>query len=192
MKDIVRPKTLKTIIPAALNNLRQGATFLSVKEYYDNFGGISDFGIVFHVNYLKAVKKSINIWRNHCPISNIEKLARDDLIRSYSQTLRGHNPKARSAHAYRQITDGNSLIKSVKWHDNGRAIHFWGFGIHKRIIKQANYPPDTRSQFSVSRERLLQLTPLFRFRQFKIIEGRFGSIGVEHLTLTQKDLIKNI
>ena len=185
-------KTLRTIIPAALNQIRQGSTFLAVKNYVNNHGEQSHFGIVFHVDYIKAVKKAVDIWRSYTPLNAIERAARQDLIDSYQMTLRGHNPRALSAHTYQRITDGNQIIRSVKWHDNGKACHFWGFLVHKRIIKRGSYPVDTRGQFTVVRENLIGKTPLTNFRQFKIVEGRFGSIGVEHLSLTEKDLLRTL
>jgi hypothetical protein len=114
------------------------------------------------------------------------------LLQSYGMTLLGPNPRALSAHAYRPITDGNNLIKSVKWHDNGATCHFWGFLVHKRLIVRGTYPLDRRSQWTICRERLIGLAPLSRFRQFRITEGQFKSIGVEHLNLTQKDLLRSI
>lgn len=185
-------KTLRTIIPAVFNTMRQGSTFMSIKNYEDNFGGRSNFGIVFHVDYIKAVKKSVNIWQAYKPRNELERRARKSLLDSYLDTLRGYNPRALSAHAYRRVSDGKSLIRSVKWHDNGKAVHFWGFDVYKVELESAVYPSDVRSSFTIIRRKLLALTPLVRFRQFKIVEGRFDSIGIEHLTLTQKDLIRSI
>lgn len=187
-----RPKTLRTILPVIFNNLRQGATFMSIKGYTDNFGGTSNFGIVFHVSYINAVKKSLNIWQAYTPRNELECKVRKELLDSYLDTLSGSNFRARSAHAYRPISDGKSLIRSVKWHDNGKACHFWGFGVHKIELKHAIYPFDMRNESTIVRRYFLNMTPLHRFRQFKIVEGRFNSIGIDNLTLTQKDLLRDL
>ena len=42
---------LTTVLPAVLNQIRPGATFMSVKQYTNNYGEISNYGIVFHINY---------------------------------------------------------------------------------------------------------------------------------------------
>jgi hypothetical protein len=36
-----------TKIPCIFNKIRQGSTFLSIKEYVNNFGEVSNFGIIF-------------------------------------------------------------------------------------------------------------------------------------------------
>jgi hypothetical protein len=184
--------TLKTVLPAALNQIRQGSTFLSIKNYLDNFGGRSNFGIVFHVDYIKAVEKSVNIWWAYKPRNSLERIARIELINSYSDTLKGHNPRALSAHAYSRISDGTQIIKSVKWHDNGRACHFWGFIVHKIILESAKYPNTDSSDGTIARAKLMSLAPIDRFRQFKIVDGRFDLIGVESLSFNQKDLLRSI
>jgi hypothetical protein len=185
-------KTLQTIIPAVFNQIRQGSTFLSIKNYIDNYGGQSNFGIVFHANYINAVKNAINTWIVYKPKDDIEHRTRIDLINSYRDTLKGHNPRALSAHAYSPITDGKQLIKSVKWHDAGKTVHFWGFLVHKVEIIPAVYPYDSRGASTLARSRLIHMTQLGRFRQFAIQDGRFGSIGVDNLTLTQKDLLRSV
>lgn len=186
------PKTLRTVIPVVLNSIRQGATMMSVMGYRNNFGEVADFGIVFHVDYIKAVKKALSVWRSRRPLDPLEAKALDDLIASYSLTLKGPNPRATSADSYRRVTDGKALIRSVKWHDGGAAVHFWGFEVHKRIIKPGIYPLSRRSNWTICRERLIGLTPLGGFRQFKIEAGRFDRIGVERLTLKQKDLLREL
>ena len=186
------PKKLRTVIPAALNGIRQGSTMLAVMGYTNQYGEQADFGIVFHVNYLKAVKHAISTWKNYRGLDALERQAKKDLIESYSLSLQGFNPRALSAHAYRPITDGAQLVKSVKWHDNGMAVHFWGFRVHKRVLSPGEYPIDNRSEWTVCRERLINMTALGRFRQFRIAEGQFKSIGVDHLTLTQKGLLQSI
>lgn len=183
-------KTLRTVIPAALNSIRQGSTMLAVMGYTNRFGELADFGIVFHVNYLKAVKRSIEIWAQYKPIDPLEAQARKDLIASYELSLLGHNPRAFSAHAYAPITDGQQLIKGVKWFDGGSTIHLWGFLVHKRILRRGNYPTDQRSSWAICRERLIGLTPLSRFRQFRISDGQFKKISVEKLELTHLDLLR--
>ena len=188
----ITPIKLTTVIPAVLAQIRPAATFMSVKGYTNNFNELSNFGIVFHVNYITAVKKAIKTWHNYRPRNALEQQARLSLLESYKDTLKGYNPRARSAHAYRPITDGQELIRSVKYHDRGQAVHLWGFLVHKAVLRPGAYPVDNRDHFSIVRNELIALTTLSRFRQFKIYQNRFQEIAVEHLTLTQQDLIKEL
>jgi len=185
-------KTLRTILPAIFNQIKQGSTFLAIKGYINNSEEKSDNSIVFHVNYHNAIKKSLMIFNSYRPTNIIEEKVRQELIESYTTSLTGYNPRARSAHAYTGISDGNSLIRGVKWHDRYTACHLWGFVVHKRIITPGNYLEINSGASSIVRQKLLGMTPLSKFRQFKIIQGRFNSIGVEKLSLTDKDLLKNI
>lgn len=189
---MIPAKTLRTILPAALNKVRQGATMLAIKDYINNYNERAHYGIVFHVNYLKAVERALSTWRNYTPLSALEFAAKEDLIESYKTTLLGHNPRALSAHAYNPITDGSNLIKSIKWHDAGKAIHFWGFVVHKRVLVPGKYPDTQQSQWTIQRNRLLAKTQLGKFRQFRIRDGQFSTISVEHLTLTQQQLLQPI
>jgi hypothetical protein len=149
---------LTTVIPAVLNQIRPGATFMSVE-----------------------------------PQSEIERIARFELLSSFNMTLAGHNPLARSAHAYSPIVDRQDVpIKGVKWHDRGRTVHFWGFLVHKRIIVPGEYPEENWGALRRIKWEMKERANLNRFRQFIITEGRFDHIGVAGLTLDQRHLLQEL
>ena len=184
---------LRTVIPAVFNKIKPGATFMSVKGYTNNYDEVSNFGLVFHVNYMNAVRKAVEAWSFHNASTKIEQQAKDELIESYLQTLSGHNPNARSAHAYSAIVDGKlKTVQGVKFHDKESAVHLWGFLLNKKILSGGSYPTVTSSPLTIAKKSLMRLTPLSRFRQFKLVEGRFSSIGVQKLNLTQADLLRYI
>jgi hypothetical protein len=107
--------------------------------------------------------------------------------------MRGFNPRYKVGHVYEPITDGNDvLVKGTKWYKNGREVHITGFRVHKSILRPAMYPDAQQSLLAVAKRKLLGMTQLGNFRQFKIIEGRFDHIGVEKLTLTHRDLLKEL
>src|SRR5271169_4323581 len=41
--------------------LRPNATFVSIKEYMNNWQEVSNFGIIFHIDYAAALKRSYDI-----------------------------------------------------------------------------------------------------------------------------------
>lgn len=185
-------KKMSTIIPAAFNKFRSGATFLSVINYTNEWNEVSDFGIVFHVDYMKAVRKAVNIWFGIKPANELENRARIELIDSYSDTLAGKS-RSLSAHSYDRIVDGSGqLIRGVKYHGGGNAVHLWGFVVHKRILVPGLYSEDMRGELTLEKNRLLKLTPISNFRQYKLVDGKFDKISVEQLTFTQKDLYRTI
>lgn len=181
-------KILKVALPIALNNIRQGSTFLSVMGYTNNFGEVSNFGLVFHANYLKAVNNAIKIWSDYNPRTETEKLAKRELLDSFHATLRGHS-RSKVAHIYSPISDGNRVVNGIKYHDRLDVIHLNGFLVHKRILKQGNYHVRVRSSYIVTKDKLRNMTKLTRFRQFKLTDETFKKISVDKLNLTQQDLI---
>lgn len=192
LKFGVKMIKLSTVIPVVFNKFRTGSTFLSVINYTNEWNEISDFGIVFHVDYMKAVKKAVNIWLGIKPKNNLEKQARIELIDSYSDTLAGKS-RSLSAHSYDRIIDGSGqLIRGVKYHNGGMTIHLWGFVVNKKILVPGMYSDDMRGELTLEKNRLLKLTPISNFRQYKLTDGKFKQINVENLTFTQKDLYRTL
>lgn len=186
-------KTLTTIIPAVFNQIKPGATFMSIMQYENNYSELSNFGLVFHVNYINAVRRSLNILLAYQPGTSLERQGRQELLDSYRDTLRGYNPRATSAHAYSPIVDGHQeLIKGVKYHDRGTAVHLWGFRVNKVILRPGLYPAYNSYDLTHVKRKLRNMTPLRNFRQFKLVEGRFQKIGVANLSLTDKDLLREL
>ncbi len=184
---------LTTVIPAVLNQIRPGTTFMAVMGYTNKFGEVSDFGLVFHVSYHNAVKKALGMWLNYTPQTRDEGRAKVALLASYRDTLNGFNHRALSAHAYDRVVDGNrNLIKGVKWYRDGQEVHLWAFRVHKRVLRQGMYEPVLHDGLTMAKAKLMSMTPLRNFRQFKIIQSRFEQIRVDHLTLTHKDLLRKL
>lgn len=189
-----RTNKIDSKIPYIFNKIRKGSTFMSIRGYTNNYGEVSDFGIVFHFSYLNAVNKSINIWKGIKPVSTQERYERDRLIESYTETAKyGFNHRARSAHAYTKVYDfDGNVIEGVKLHIRKRELHLVGLRVHKKIIKPGFYPLEDKTQGQMIRESMMQMTPLANYRQFKLINGRFDSISVDSLTLDQGDLVRKM
>ena len=184
---------LTTVIPAILNRIRPGATFMSVMGYTNNFDELSNFGLVFHVSYLAAVQRSLDIWEDYRPQSGDESLARMALLRSYKDSLTGFNPRYKAANVYEPVVDGKGVpVNGTKWYKNGKEVHIWGFRVHKVILSPGQYQLTVNMGFAAAKRRLLSMAPVGNYRQFKIIEGRFKHIGVEGLTLTHRDRLREL
>lgn len=185
-------KKLKTILPAALNKIRPGSTFLSVMNYTNNYGELSNFGLVFHADYRKAVRDAVSIWLNYRARNDIEAIAKEQLIKSYCDTLIGYS-HSKVAHIYSGIVDNeDKIINGVKYHDRAGVVHLHGFLVHKRILKPALYPSDTRKELTKAKDRLRDMTRLGKFRQFRLTDTSFKKISVEKLNMTHHDLLRNL
>lgn len=183
---------LKTAIPSVFNKIRPGSTILSVTGYTNNYNEVSNFSITFHVNYLNAVKRSYDIIKVYKTNTDLEHLAKLELLESYTETLSGDgNSRDTSSHAYESILDADGkVVQGTKWHSDYKRIYLSGFLVWKKVIIPGNYLKHNKSEFTIVKDKLRELTPLNKFRTFILSDGRFKSIGVEKLKLKQKDLWK--
>lgn len=185
-----------------LSKMRPNATFLTIHNYMNAFGEISNFSIAFHVSYPNAVKRSKELLvkfiptAEHCvgrPYSPDHlRIARDELLDSYDATLSGHNPAATSAHAYDEVQVGNATIPGIKLHREQDILHLWGFGLHKKVLLPGNYPEDTRRVFTIAKDDLRLMTPLGKFVQFRLQPGRFHQFVVEGITIKEDQVIREV
>lgn len=182
------------IIPAVFNRIRQGATMLSIMNYKNNHDEIANYSMVFHIDYKKAVVRSQNIIRAYRASTDLERVAKAELLSSYEETLSGKgNSRDTASHAYEPIMDGDGkIISGVRWHSNKARIYCWGFVVHKLVLAPGVYPRDNRTPLIKTKDKLRQLTPVDRFRQFIIIPERFQTLGIEKMQLTHLDLLREL
>lgn len=184
---------LDSRIPALLNDIRPGATFLTIKNYQNNYNEIADFQVVFHVNYRKAVEASLRKLERLSP-SNGDwgYVAKQELLQSLQETLDGHNSRYTLHGVYEKVTSSGQTVNGVKWYKKGSAIHLNGFIIYKRVNVPGVYPKVISHEKTIEKDRLRDLLPIGRMREFKLVAGRFGLIKVEKMTLTEQDLLSKI
>lgn len=185
---------LRTVIPSIFNQIRPSSTMLAIRGYRNNFDELADYSLVFHVNYLNAIKRSKQIIEQYKPLSGLEKIARSELLESYAETLSGKgNSRDTSSHAYEPIIDGTGeAVNGVRWHSNYTRVYLYGFICFKRVITPGNYPEVNHEPLTMSKNKLRALTPSNKFRQFILIDGRFDKVDVEKMQLTHLDLIREL
>jgi hypothetical protein len=169
-----------------LSKLRPTSTFLSLMRYRNAYSEVADYSIVFHMSYENALKKSIAALEAHEPISNLQKLAKEELLRSYQSSLKRMDvtpiEDIRDGYSRFFDEDGN-YIKGVKLHKRSDTLHLYGLLNSKRVIMPGLYPPDDRSEFAAVKDHLAKIGPVSRFRQFKVRPDQVDKITVEKLTL---------
>jgi len=183
-----------------LSSIRPSATFLTIHKYLNNFGELSDYSICFHVDYLHAVKRSHALLEKYQPslyevakrpfsINHLD-LAKQELLLSFSQTLSGHNPNYTGKNAYAQVSYDHHQIPGLKYHISQDTIHLWGFIVFKRTILPGTYPTDQRKPLTQAKEYLRKLTPVGKFRQFKLQQHKFHKLVVENFSLSELDFVR--
>lgn len=184
-----------------LSQIRKNATFLTVHHYMNNFGEISNFSMVFHVDYHASIRRSKALLEEFKPSLSycvgrpygVEhlKIAREELLESFEDTLRGHNPRNVHINTYDELVNADGeLITGIKLHKKQDILHLWGFGVHKAVIMRGNYPIDNRSLKTMAKDELRDLCPVGKFVQFKLTDGRFDRLVVQGITIRENDVIR--
>lgn len=186
---------------AELSGLRPNAMFLAVLGYRNNFQEVSDFSVLFHIDYKAAIRKSFQIisayqpippdWRNRSFTRQNLLDAQVELLDSYRHTLAGYNPYYTCHGVYSLVAgpDGK-VIPGIKLHIKDNILHLEGYRVHKRIHTPGTYPDRNRLALTLAKNFLRLKTPVSAWRQFKLIPGRFRTITVGRLSINGRDVVE--
>jgi hypothetical protein len=173
-----------------LGKVRPCATFLSIKNYHNNFAEVANFSVVFHANYHNAVRKAQAIIKQakYPGSKNFSKkdmeLARRELLASFEDTLNGHNPLYTCHGVYESVlgADGKPL-PGVKLHIRQGIVHINALKVRKRVITPGIYKKSNSSSKTIAKRYLRSITPLNNWVQFKLQPKRFDRLVVERMTI---------
>ncbi len=170
-----------------LGKLRPSSTFLTLRGYRNEASEIADYSIAFHFSYENALKKSIETLAQMDLQTDLEKQARSELLNSFAMSLaRGAgSPELEDrdpTYTYFKDDDGN-YIKGVKYHDGKDELYLYGLVVHKRVLMPGMYPNKNKRPLTVAKDKLRYLTPVGKFRSFKINSFQVDSISVENRKL---------
>lgn len=171
---------------AELAKLRPSSTFLTLKGYKNAHGEVADYNIIFHMKYEAALKKSLEIMQAYSPTSDLEKIAREELILSFQSSLNKLNDleeEELETHYLHFVGEDGKFIKGIKLHLDSETLHLYGSVVNKRVVCAAEYPEDKRRKLTIVKDKLRGLCPISKFRQFKITKENVASIQVQHISL---------
>lgn len=173
-----------------LSKVRPQATFLTINGYKNNWGEVSNFSVVFHVNYLNAVKKAQNIvkkakYNNNPLFSPYDlKIAKGELLDSFSMTLDGFNPLYTCHGIYEPVLDAHGKpLLGAKLHKRLDALHLNALQIRKKIIKAVDYDERDSAPKTIAKNFLKKQTSLGKWVQFKLIPRRFDELIVQKMKI---------
>jgi len=173
-----------------LGKVHPRSTFLSIKNYRNNFSEISNFSVVFHASYLNAIKKSKNLiktaeYSNNNRFNKLNfDLAKEELLNSFDMTLSGYNPLYTCQGVYNTILGSNNKpIPGIKLHIRQGIVHINALKFRKKIITPGIYKKVDSSQKTIAKRYLKKVTPLNNWIQFKLEKKRFDKLTVEHLII---------
>lgn len=168
-----------------LAKLRPAATFLTLKNYRNEFSEVSNYSLLFHMSYENALHRSIDVMSNFRPITDLQVKAKQELLESFANSLRKleETPEEMNESAYSYFVVDGGPVKGIKLHVASDTLHLYGLVVHKRILVPGLYPPSNRSLFTIEKDRLRRMCPVGKFRQFKLLTDRVDSIAVENISL---------
>ena len=169
----------KTAFINEISRIRPSSTFLSLKGYTNSAGEVADYNIIFNMSYENALIKSLNIVREYQPSSPIEIEAKSKLIESFKKSLASmeQTPVEDIEDGYTRFFEGDKHIKGVKLHDKTNTIHLFGLVVNKKILSQGSYSKTNKRDLTLAQDKIKKLTPLSKFRQFKITPDQVQMIS---------------
>ncbi|KKN60286.1 hypothetical protein LCGC14_0533360 [marine sediment metagenome] len=176
------------------SHVSPGSTFLSIRNYKNNWDERSDFSVCFHIDYLNAVRRSFEIVesfkpnRSHTKNNSLTvrslKSARDDILQSFVLTLGGMNPNYTCEGVYDPILGSdNKPIQGIKLHPGQNVVHINALKFRKKILKQGSYPAVNSSKETIAKRFIMKMTPLSNLVQFKLVPGRFDELTVKRMKI---------
>ena len=167
-----------------LSHVRPQATFLAVRGYKNNFHEVANFSVCFHVNYLNAVQRSLDIVDGYAPTNDIEAEARYEMLESYRWTLNGFNPLYTCHGVYEDILDAEGKpIPGIKLHTKQDSVHINAMRVRKNVISEGLYPNRDSSNKTIAKRILRATTPLAKWVQFKLEPKRFEELAVQKMRI---------
>jgi hypothetical protein len=172
-----------------LANIRPNATFMSLRGYRSQSSEIADYSIVFHISWKNALKRSIATLKKFKPSSDLELIAKKELIENYRFALKKMSISEKIDNNFRTFTDSSgSPVKGVKLHISTNTLHLYGLVFNKRVLMPGIYPSSERRPLTIAKDKLRSLTACGKFRQFKITPSQIECVNVEHLSLVSPTL----
>lgn len=164
-----------------LSKIRSGSTFLNLHKYTNSGGEVADYNIIFHISYENALKRSIAILESLVPDSDLQALAKHELLESYHKSI-----AKMSETAIEDLDDGYTRfdgVKGIKLHNKTGILHLYGMVHQKRVVVPGIYKKTASKPLTVEKDKLTRKVPVGKFRQFKLSPDNVEQISVEGLHL---------
>jgi hypothetical protein len=130
-------------------------------------GETSLYQVNLGVNLENAYIKDIEIVNSLQVISNAEKIAREEIVRSLKDSLRlgiGLNPKYTQPDLYDEVVNGIRINKKTQ------DLHLWGFVMNKVIVHEGIHKQYYKSSdVTIAKRMIKEKLKSGRFRDFVLV-----------------------
>lgn len=177
-----------------LTTFKPNSQFIVVHRYRNQYGELSDFNLLFNIDYAKACERSIFILNQIEVKTELERRAKKELLTSFSNSLvkfRTTNPTRLEDPQYSYFLQGQKLIKSVKLHRATGSLHLFGLLRDKQVIEPGRYREICHSQLTLAKLELKKKCPVSNFRQFKLLPGQVERIRIAGMDLLPPNPLSN-
>lgn len=171
---------------AELAKLRPASMFLAIKGYRNEASEIADYSIAFHMSYRSALQKSITILQQLSLSDDLEKQACAEQLTSFQHalaTLKDDELEKMEDGYQRFFDDDGNHIKGIKLLTSNDTLYLYGLVAHKRVLIPGFYKEVNSKPLTIAKSKLRYLTPVGKFRQFRITPNRVDQICVQNLSL---------
>jgi hypothetical protein len=168
-----------------LSKLKPNSTFLTLHKYRNANGEVADYSIVFNMSYKSALERSIVILDKYKPKSDIEIVAKSELLHSYKSSVDNYKEEDTTDTYDNFVNKNGKVIKGIKRHKKTDTLHLYGLIVHKKV----HMPGDAKDKvnhlpLTIAKNNLRSLCPVSNFRQFKLLSDQVDLISVQ-----KKDLL---
>jgi hypothetical protein len=166
--------------------IRPCSTFIQLHHYKNELGEVANYNLVFHISYHSAVKRSFSILsdynNNYSPKSKLEVQAMDELLSGYQASLAKNH--LADKHYSSVISETGEIVKGLKQHKETGALYLYGAVVHKNVITPGySKKIGNKNPLTVIKDHLRMMTPLSKFRQFKISSDSLQKISAHKLEI---------
>lgn len=155
--------------------------FISVKNYMNNDGELSNYVINIGVDYGKAKESDTETLRDAknfegIDFGKVKAYSEDARIALLTAILKPSNQSAAQSDAY------TTICPNVRLHNETGRIYVSGFKISKSVLVATDYGADTRQNLTIAKDKIRATLKATQFRQFcfdKLVEIRMNGETLE-------------
>ena len=171
-----------TTLKKATDKSATGVSFVSIRNYTNKFGEVSNNTINVGASYENAKKKDIEFLENinlseyefKSDLSLLDE-ARKELIASFIKP--DENRSKGQTEAYTHI------VKGVKVHNETGVLYVYGYRERKEVLKAGEYPTVKSRPLTIAKDELRKLLRTGKFTQYALEIGNEVRANGETLEL---------
>jgi hypothetical protein len=184
METMISQKALKVILTlkSATSKSVTGVSFVSIRNYTNKFGEVSNNLINVGANYEKAKQKDITFLEN-INFSDYEFKSDLSLLDEARKVLIASFIKPDENRSNGQINAYTHIVSGVKVHNETGVLYIYGHRENKQILTNGEYPIVKSKPLTIAKDELRKLLRTGKFTQYALEIGNEVRANGETLEL---------